>query len=304
MHATGNVIIVNQKDESRATGDQADYVRTNDLFELTGSPRWWNEKMEIRGRILKAEATNSFYHARGDSHLKIQVPGSTHTNQWLYVDSEDIDYRTNRAAFTDNVHARLFEDDVLRDTLDSDKLDVELYSNEVKTAVARGHVRGETAPDKLGRIKTIACVTLTAHRSTVTRLLTDILAETEVVLRQFGTNAAEPRDQLAAETATAYFSAVTNQLERAVAVRNVVIDQVKTNQTIHATAQRAIYTVAADEVKLTGAPVARNDQYVISNSDYMIWQPKTNLFEAFGPYFVSSTKPKSAKRPAKSSAKP
>jgi lipopolysaccharide export system protein LptA len=98
----------------------------------------------------------------------------------------------------------------------------------------------------------------------------------------------------------AYFSAVTNQLERAVAERNVVIDQVKTNEAIHATGQRAVYTVAADEVKLTGTPVARNDQYVISNSDYMIWRPKTNRFEAFGPYLMSPSNP----RPAKPLPKP
>ncbi|HEV7928202.1 MAG TPA: LptA/OstA family protein [Verrucomicrobiae bacterium] len=297
MHATGNILIVNQEDKSSATGDQADYVRTNDLLELTGNARWWKEQMDITGKILRADATNKMYHARGDSHLKIQMTGSTHTNQWLYVDSEDLDYQTNLAVATDHVKTRLVDDGVLRDTLISDKLDVELISNEVKTAIARGHVHGETAPDKFGRIKTIDCVKLTAHRSPITKLWTDFLAETNVVLKQFGTNTAEPRDQLTAEIATAYMSPVTNQLERAVAERHVVIDQVKTNQAIHATGERAVYTVAADEVKLTGAPVARNDQYVISNSDYMIWQPKTNRFMAFGPYFVSSLKPKPTNAP-------
>jgi lipopolysaccharide export system protein LptA len=303
MHATGNVLVVNQYDHSSVTGDKADYVRSNDLFEVTGSPEWRNERMQVNARILEAEATNKIYHARGDSHLKLQT-GSVHTNQWLYVASEDLDYSTNLAVFTDHVKARLLEDNVLRDTLNSDKLNVELSSNEVKTAIARGHVQGETAPDKFGRIKTIACADLTVNRSLATKLLTDILAEHQVVLQQFGTNASEPHDKLTAETAIAYFSPVTNQLERAVAERNVVIDQVKTNQAIHATGQRAVYTVAADEVKLTGTPVARNDQYVISNSDYMIWEPKTNLFEAFGPYHVSLIKPKPAKPRAKSVAKP
>jgi hypothetical protein len=194
------------------------------------------------------------------------------------------------------------EDGALRDTLNSDKLDVELVSNDVKSAIARGHVQGETAPDKLGRIKTITCVKLTANRSPASKLWTDILAETEVVLQQFGTNAGEAREHLTAETAMAYFSPVTNQLERAVAERNVVIDQIKTNQAIHATGRRAVYTVASDEVKLTGAPVARNNTYIISNSDYMIWHPKTNRFEAFGPYFVFPAKPKPAK--VKTVAKP
>jgi len=287
MHAMGNVVIVNQADKSRSTSDRADYVRTNDLFELTGNPVWWNDQMNIQGRTLTAEATNQIYHARGDSNLKLKVGGLAHTNQWLYIDSEQLDYHTNLALFTGRVKTRLLEDGVLRDTLTSDKLDVHLLSNEVKTAVARGHVQGETAPDKFGRIKTIACDILTAHRNPVTKMLTEIVAETNVVIRQFGTNVAEPRDKLTAEVVTAYFSTVlTNQLERAVAERGVIIDQVKTNQTIHATGEQGVFLAAADEVKLTGAPVANTDRYLIADADYMIWQPKTNRFRAFGPYTI------------------
>jgi lipopolysaccharide export system protein LptA len=294
MHATGNVLIVNQADQSSSTSDQADYVRTNDLFELTGSPVWWNDRMEIKGRTLRAEATNQIYHARGGSNLKLKVNETARTNQFLYIASEDLDYQTNLAVFHDHVRARLLEGGALRDTLNSDQLNVELFSNEVKTVVARGHVQGETAPDKFGRIKTVDCDTLTAHRSPATKLMTDVVAEGHAVVRQFGTNAAEPRDQLTAVIVTAFFSAVTNQIERAVAERDVVIDQVKTNGTLHATGERAVYTVAADEVKLTGAPVAGNDRYVISNSDYMIWQPKTNRFRAFGPYNIVPVKIKTS----------
>jgi lipopolysaccharide export system protein LptA len=298
MHAAGNVLIVNQADQSSSTSDQADYVRTNDLFELSGSPVWRNEQMEIKGRTLTDDATNNIYHARGGSFLKLKVTGSAHTNQWLYIASEDLDYQTNLAVFYHHVQARLLEGDVLRDTLNADQLNVELFSNEVKTAIARGHAQGETAPDKFGRIKTVTCDTLTAHRSTVTKLLTEILAEGDVVLRQFGTNAAEPSNQLTAVTATAFFSAVTNQIERAVAEHDVVIDQVKTNGTIHATAERAVYTAAADEFKLTGAPVAKTDQHLISNADYLVWQPKTNRFRASGPYNITPVKAKTNNPPS------
>jgi lipopolysaccharide export system protein LptA len=300
MHAEGNVIIVNQADKSRSVSDQADYVRTNNLFELSGSPVWWNDQMDIKGRTLTAEATNQIYHAHGGSNLKLNTSSPAHTNQWLYIASEELEYHTNLAIFTDHVKARLLENNVLRDTLTSDKLDVQLFSNEVKTAVARGHVQGETVPDKVGRIKTIECDTLTAHRNPVTKMLTEILAEDHVVLRQFGTNVAQPRDKLRADRVTAYFSHVlTNQLERAVAVRDVIIDQVKTNQTIHATGEQSVYTVADDEVKLTGAPVARTDRHLIADADYMIWQPKTNRFQAFGPYTIIPLKAQTNSPPPK-----
>jgi lipopolysaccharide export system protein LptA len=301
MHARGNVIIINQADKSRSTSDRADYVRTNDSFELTGSPVWWNDQMNIQGRTLTAEATNQIYHARGDSNLKLKVGGLTHSNQWLYIASDLLDYHTNLAIFTDHVKTRLLENGVLRDTLNSDKLDVELFSNEVKTAVARSHVQGETAPDKFGRIKTITCDTLTAHRNPLTKMLTEIVAQDHVVIRQFGTNVAEPRDKLTAEIVTAYFSAVlTNQLERAVAEREVIIDQVKTNQAIHATSERGVYVAAADEVKLTGTPLARTDRHLIADADYMIWQPKTNRFRAFGPYTIVPLKVQTNSPPPKS----
>jgi lipopolysaccharide export system protein LptA len=293
MHAEGNVLIVNQKDNSSSTSDQADYVRTNNLFVLTGGlPVWWNERMEIKGPTLRADATNQVYHARGGSKFKLKVASTSRTNQVLYIDSDSIDYATNLAVFTDHVHTRLLEDDVLRDTLDSDQLDVELVSNEVKTATARGHVQGETAPDKFGRIKTVDCDTLIAHHNPVTKLMQDVFAEGSVVLRQFSTNKDEARNQLTSDAASVFFSAVTNQVERAVAERDVVIDQIKTNGVLHATGERMVYTAAADEAKLTGSPVARTDHYVISNSDYLIWQPKTNRFRAFGPYNILPVKAK------------
>jgi lipopolysaccharide export system protein LptA len=297
MHATGNVLIVNQHDHSSSISDRADYVRTNNLFELTGSPVWRNEQMEVKGRTLTDEATNYVYHVHGGSHLKLKVTGGAHTNEWLYVASQDLDYQTNLAVFHRHVHARLLDGDELLDTLNADQLNVELFSNEVKTAIARGHAHGETAPDKFGRIKTVDGDTLTAHRNPTTKLMTDIQAEGHAVLRQIGTNATEPHNQLTAATVTAFFSAVTNQIERAVADNNVVIDQVKTNGAIHATGERAVYTAAADEFRLTGAPVAKTGQYLISNAEYLIWQPKTNRFRAFGPYNILPVKSKTTNSP-------
>jgi lipopolysaccharide transport protein LptA len=287
MHASGNVIIVNQADHSRATGEQADYTRTNDWLELTGDPVWWNDDMEIRGRVLTAELTNKIYRARGDANFKRKV----NTNQWLKVACVDLDFQTNHAVFHDDVKARLFEEERLCDTLTSDLLEVELFSNQVKSAVARGHVQGETAPDKLGRIKTIGCDTLTLHRSTASGLTKDVVAEDHVVLQEFGTDPAAPHDKLTAAKATAFFSAVTNQVERVVAVRNVVFDQIKTNQNVHATGQEAVYTAANDETRLTGEPVARTERYLITGASSLIWQSKSNRFSAFGPFSMSNPNP-------------
>jgi lipopolysaccharide transport protein LptA len=287
MHASGNVIIVNQADQSRATGEQADYRRTNDWLALTGDPVWWNDEMEIKGRVLTAELTNKIYRARGNSNFKRKV----NTNQWLKVACVDLDFQTNHAVFHDDVKARLFEEETLRDTLNSDLLEVELFSNQVKSAVARGHVQGETAPDKLGRIKTVACDTLTLHRSPASGLTKDVVAEDHAVLQEFGTNPAAPHDKLTAAKVTAFFSAVTNQIERVVAVQNVVFDQIKTNQNVHATGQEAVYTAANDETRITGEPVARTERYMITGANCLIWQSKSNHFSAFGPYSMSNPNP-------------
>jgi len=289
MHAMGNVVIVNDADASHATGEQADYARTNDVFELTGHPEWRTDQMEIKGRVLTAELTNNVYHARGDSHIKLKVAGAAHTNQWLDIDCADFDYQTNHAEFHDDVKTRLLEDGVLRDTLNSDFLEADLVSNQVKTAVAQGDVRGQTAPDQHGNIKTVACGTLTLHRSPANGMTKDIVAQDHVVLQEFGTDPAAPHNKLTAVTVTAWFSAVvTNQMERAVAMRDVVFDQVKTNQTLHATGQQGVYTAENDEVKLTGDPVARTEQYLITDASYLIFYPKTNRFSAFGAFRMSN----------------
>ncbi len=296
MTATGNVLITNQADRSCASADHAVYSRTNDSFELTGGPVWWNGQMEVRGRLLRAEVTNKLYHARGDARLKLNLAGAAKTNappssqpstnQWLLITSADLDYQSNLATFHDHVIARVLEDDAVRDTLECDLLMVTLESNQVVEAVARGHVRGRTAPNLAGVIKTIVCSTLTAHRSPATGLLKDIAAETNVVLVDFDAGPKAATNQLTAAVVTARFSPVTNRIEVAVAERQVVLDQWKAAQIMHATGDHAVYTAANDRVKLTGAPFARTESYIISDSDYLIWQPKTNRFQAVGRYNI------------------
>ncbi len=280
--ANGNVIIVNQADQSRSTGDHAHYSRAENRFELTGSPVWWNDRVTIHAQSLVAEVTNQVYHARGNAKFET-APGS---NQSLVISSADINYQANLAVFYDDVAVRLSVNGALRDRLDCDLLNVEIFSNEVTTAIAHGRVRGETAPDRLGNVKTISCELLLAHRSLTTLLVTDLAASKNVVLTESGQTTNSPRNKLTAETVTAKFFANTNQIESAVAEGNVVLEQIKLAQTIHATSARADYTAVNDRVKLSGGPLATTDKFVITDADYLIWQPKTNRFGAFGLYKI------------------
>jgi lipopolysaccharide export system protein LptA len=294
MNAVGNVMITNQADHSRATGERAVYSQTNDSFELTGDPVWWNGQMEIQGRLLRAELTNRLYRARGDARLKLNVAGTAQTNaaqssrhstnQWLNITSADLDYQTNLATFRDHVVARLLEGDSLRDTLWCDRLVVTLESNQVIEAVASGRVRGRMEPNIAGVVKTIVCSNLTGYRTGATGLMRKIVAETNVVLMEFGTGARAATNQLTGAVVTAYFSPVTNRIEVAVAESDVVLDQWKAAQFTHATGDRAVYTVTNDRVNLTGTPLGHTESYSISNADCLIWHPKTNRFEAVGRY--------------------
>src|ERR1700677_4159397 len=290
MNAEGNVIIVNQADQSRSTSDRAAYVRTNDAFELSGHSDWRNDKTEVWGDLLTAEITNKVYHSRGDARLKLKINSAARTNapappsQWLDVTCANLDFQTNLAVFHDRVHAQVLQIDSLRDTLYCDLLHVTLVSNQVETAIARGRVRGQTAPGPTGIVKTISCETLTVHRSPATGLMKNIRAEDHVVLTDFGAGPKAPFNKLTADVATARFSPATNLVEQAVAEDHVTLEQTAPGQTVRATAQRALYTTAIDQVKLTGTPVARTDKYLITDADYMIWRPKTNRFSAFGLY--------------------
>ena len=296
MHARGNVLILNQADQSSATAEVADYRRTTDRVELTGNPVWWNTNMEVKADTLSADLGAKIYHARTGARFKMRTGGGAtnqstgapghSSNQWLFIASAAIEYQTNLAVFYRNVETRLVENDRLQDTLNCDLLTLHLTNNKVESAVAVGEVHGETAPDKAGVVKTIACGQLNAYLSPVTGFMKNVDAITNVVIEEKGSGPGAASNKLSAETVTAQFSAVTNQIERAVAERNVVLDQIKAGKTTHATSSHGVYTTSNDQVLLTGTPLARSDDYLITGSDFMIWKPKTNNFGAFGQYKI------------------
>jgi len=239
--AGGNVILVNQADQSSATAGKADYDRPRDLCVLTEDPVWWNDRMEIRGDTLSVISSNKFYHAQGSARLKLLLSGapgapSGPTNQWLFVSADDIvsqpvNSQTNLVTFRGNVLARLFDGEQLRDTLTSEVLLAYQLSasqapgSPVVLLVAREDVKAETVPDAAGVKKTISCGVLTARRSPATGLWQTIVAEEDAVLKSFGASGAAVSNRLAAAAITANFSAVTNQIESAVAEGAVVFDQ-------------------------------------------------------------------------------
>jgi lipopolysaccharide export system protein LptA len=298
MHAQGNVIIINDEDQSKAMAERADYQRAADRVDLTGSPVWWTTNIEVKADVLTAKLGDKVYYAERNARFKTRTGGGASkrpgraarpdNDQWLHIASDNIEYRTNLAIFTASVHAQLTVSNAVRDTLDCDLLTMDLTSNQVSAAYAVGHVYGETAPNKEGVVKSISCQKMVAYRSVATGLLKKVDAYTNVVLVQKGTGSNAPCNTLKADFVTAKFSATTNQIERADADSNVVFDQQKGPQTTHATAEHGIYTTVGtnDQVKLTGEPLANNGSYLITGSDYMLWNPKSNLIRAFGRYTI------------------
>jgi hypothetical protein len=210
----------------------------------------------------------------------------------MFITSDEMEYQTNLATFSKNVETRLVENDQLRDKLNCDLLTVQLTDNQVESAFASGGVRGETAPDAFGVIKTITCEQLNAYRSIKTFLMKSIDAHANVVIEEKGKSVGAPRNRLTADTVTAQFSTVTNRIESAVAEQNVVFDQFKAGRNTHATSERAVYAAGVnDQIKLTGTPLAHTDSYRITDSDYMVWQPKANTFQAFGLYKIVPINP-------------
>jgi len=227
--ANGSVIIVNQADQSRSTGDHAVYSREDNLFQLTGSPLWWNDRIKVQGETLNADVTNRICHARGHSRFEMRA-AATPANCSSLPQRTSITKPTSRCFKLPCMRRfRRLECCVTLWTRDS--LNVELVSNEAITAVARGNVRGQTAPDRMGNVKTITCASLTAHRSPVTLLMKDLIATNDVVLTQLG----EPRRRAARQINRCFGNCrvlrrYESNLKQPWAQHDVVFEQIKPDQ--------------------------------------------------------------------------
>jgi len=281
MTADGRVLLYNHSDQSHATGDHALYDRTNDLFQLTGQPQWWNDQTHVQGDVLSMGLTNKIYRARGSAELTTREAAST--NRTLHIRCDHLEYQTNLAEFHDRVVAQNFQNGALQETLSSRLLTTIMVSNKIQSAIAQGDVHGETVPDASGVTKTLACETLTAWRSIITGLTEKIVGQTNAVIKEFG-GAVKPVDAtLNADTVTVLFSPATNRVDQSIADGRVIIDERKGAQPIHATADHAVYLAGTNgQVTLTGQPFAENGKYFVTNAASLVWQPQSNRFAAFG----------------------
>jgi lipopolysaccharide export system protein LptA len=77
-----------------------------------------------------------------------------------------------------------------------------------------------------------------------------------------------------------------------------VFDQIRDGRKIQATSARAVYTTGSNDlITLTGAPIARNDNFTIIESDFLTWQPKSGKFGASGHYKLIPNKMPAGKKP-------
>jgi lipopolysaccharide export system protein LptA len=303
MRAQGNVILVNQADQSSALADKADYEKALDRVDLSGHPVWRNPTVEVKGEMLTAEIGAKTYYARTNAHFKMLTGGDLNLPasgiQWTYVASDDMEYRTNEVRFIRNVAARVVQNEQLQETLTCALLTLQLSNTTVECGSATGQVRGETAPDKAGFIKTLACERLNVYPAEKKGWLKSVDAHGNVVMEEIGAGPTVlTTNRLAADNVTVRFSAETNQIEEGVADKNVVFDQIRDGRKIQATSARAVYTTGSNDlITLTGAPIARNDNFTIIESDFLTWQPKSGKFGASGHYKLIPNKMPARKKP-------
>jgi lipopolysaccharide export system protein LptA len=138
----------------------------------------------------------------------------------------------------------------------------------------------------------LAAATITAHFSAVTNQIESAVAEGAVVFDQTVPGKNSPgsgteSNDLTAAIVTAHFSAVTNQVESAVAEGNVVFAQTAPGKSFHATADRAVYSVAPEkQVELTGHPWAQTDKLTVLDADRLTYGVQSGVRGTFGRYQI------------------
>jgi lipopolysaccharide transport protein LptA len=277
--AEGNVVITNTEDQSRASGDRADYTGSDGVLVLNGNATWASgQGVVARAAELTFDRTNETFTALTNAYLRF--PASTlgqsgafgnlpardprATNQFVEVNSDSYDYRGDALTFHEHVHAGLWDGDARRGTLESGILTVVLQSvplengrrtNELESIVAERDVRLRQLPMVAGG-KTVEGGLETERLEIQMRtndLIKTVTATGGVRATRNETPAggASPvRLALAAEELKATFMPDTNMVQVLVADGQVVA----TRDEEKASGEHVVYTATNDTAVLTGNP--------------------------------------------------
>jgi lipopolysaccharide export system protein LptA len=270
--ANDNLLITNRFKKLRATAQRGDYSRLSEQFELNGNAHMEAANQdEIRAKQIVIGRTDRSFTARGDSWLKMRIhgspfklgasKGSSGTNNFLSVVSDELDFRTNSAFFSKHVRASILEQDAVQGTLDSDALEVRFDSNNnLRSVMARGNVHGEATPEPPYFRRAISCeqAVVTLWSGTGNLLRTADL-DGGVFLEQIEKSTRKGVEKkitrLNAGSVSAQFAPVSNLVDHAVALSNVTGIQYDGPATNLLVGQQADYNASPSPVvNLTGNP--------------------------------------------------
>jgi lipopolysaccharide export system protein LptA len=163
--AETNIILHYEK--IHATGQRATYTVDTEQVLLTGQPTWRVEPQEGRGDELLLDRTNGVFRATGQAWLKMPARGPSTfaflplaasplptspptTNQFLEIQSEAYEFRTNSAVFHNQVRVIEWRGDQAQGKLSCDQLTLAFVgTNELQQMVAENQVVVEQAANRL-----------------------------------------------------------------------------------------------------------------------------------------------------------
>jgi lipopolysaccharide transport protein LptA len=150
-----------------ATANHAVYSADTGLIRLTEQPAWRADRREGKGDELVIDQTNRIFQANGNAWLKIPSEGKGNfglfsssnsapvtatgvTNQFIEIQSDNYEFRTNAARFWEHVLLKQWAAEELRGKMSCVRLAATFSSsNELQTLLAEKNVVIETEDKRL-----------------------------------------------------------------------------------------------------------------------------------------------------------
>lgn len=123
--ARQNVVMIGKQDNSRATGEQAEYMASTNqqIIELTGHPTWQQGLRQGQAERIRFDRLSRAYHAEGNTYTRLpgsdmEQPGAllpsvtattnapANTNQFVEIVADVSDIQTNGAVFRGHVRVK------------------------------------------------------------------------------------------------------------------------------------------------------------------------------------------------------